>query len=143
MTRVAVLGGGAGGHAVAAECTWAGHSVTLCEAPEFAATIAGIRDTRTVQVLGRGPEPVAAKLAGVTTDVAEAVGGADLIFIVVPCFGHEPMARACAPHLRDGQTVVFLGEGSGALVMRQVLRDAGARADVLIGETNTLPYLTR
>jgi opine dehydrogenase len=128
---------------VAAECAWAGHEVTLVEAPEFAATIAAVRDTRTVQVLGRGPEPVAATLAGATTNVADAVPGADLVFIIVPCFGHEPMARACAPHLRDGQTIVFLGEGSGALVMRKVLRGGGIHADVLVGETNTLPYLAR
>ena len=143
MSRIAVLGGGAGGHAVAAECTWAGHEVSLVEAPEFAATIAGIRASRTVTVLGRGPEPLTAKLAGVTTNVAEAVPGVDIVFVIVPCFGHEPMAQAIAPHLSDGQRVVFFGEGSGALVMRKVLRDRSVGADVLIGETNTLPYLAR
>ena len=143
MSRVAVLGGGAGGHAVAAECAWAGHEVTLFEAPEFASTIAAVRETRTVEVLGRGLESVPANLAGVTTDVGHAVRGADLVFIITPCFGHEPMAQACAPHLSDGQSVVFFGEGSGALVMRKVLHDRGVRADVLLGETNTLPYLAR
>jgi opine dehydrogenase len=143
MSRVAVLGGGAGGHAVAAECACAGHEVTLMEAPEFASTIADVKQTRVVQVLGRGPDPIAATLAGVTTDAAEAVPGADIVFIVTPCFGHEPMAQACAPHLRDGQSVVFFGEGSGSLVLRKVLRDRGLKADVLIGETNTLPYLAR
>jgi opine dehydrogenase len=143
MSRVAVLGGGAGGHIVAAECTWAGHEATLYEAPEFASTIAGIRESRLVRALGRGPDPVPAKLAGVTTNVAEAVPGAEIVFVIVPCFGHEPMAQAIAPHLSNGQAVVFLGEGSGALVMRKVLRDRGMRADVLLGETNTLPYLAR
>ena len=143
MSRITVLGGGAGGHAVAAECAWAGHEVTLVEAPEFAASISGVRETRIVEVLGRGPEPVPAKLVGVTTDVASGVTGADIVFVIVPCFGHEPMAQACAPHLADGQTVVFFGEGSGALVLRKVLRDRGIRANVLIGETNTLPYLAR
>lgn len=143
MSRITVLGGGAGGHTVAAECAWAGHEVTLGEAPEFASTIAAIRESRTVRVLGRGPDPVPATLAGVTTNIAEAVPGADVVLVIVPCFGHEPMARAIAPHLSDGQSVVFLGEGSGALVMRHVLRDLGIRADVLIGETNTLPYLAR
>src|SRR5437762_1758757 len=118
MSRIAVLGGGAGGHAVAAECAWAGHEVTLVEAPEFAAAIAGVRESHTVEVFGRGPDPVPAKLAGATTNVAAGVAGADIVLIIVPCFGHEPMAQACAPHLADGQTVVFLGEGPGALVLR-------------------------
>jgi opine dehydrogenase len=128
---------------VAAECAWAGHEVTLVEAPEFASSIAAVRETRVVEVLGRGPDPMAAKLAGATTDVGAAVREADLVLIVTPCFGHEPMARACAPYLHAGQSVVFFGEGSGALVLRKVLRDREARADVLIGETNTLPYLAR
>ena len=102
MSRIAVLGGGAGGHAVAAECAWAGHEVTLVEAPEFAATIGDVRESRTVHILGRGPEAVPAKLAGATTDIGAGVAGADVVFIIVPCFGHEPMAQACAPHLADG-----------------------------------------
>lgn len=143
MARVTVLGGGAGGHAVAAEAVWAGHSVTLAELPEFASALAPLSATRTIEVLGRGPEPTTAKLDAVTSDVGTAVGGADLVFVVAPCFGHEPMSRACAPHLRDGQTIVFLGEGSGSLVLRQVLREKAPRRDVLIGETNSLPYAAR
>ena len=143
MSRIAVVGGGAGGHAVAAECAWAGHEVTLVEAPEFGSSIGRVRETRTVEVLGRGPEPVPAKLAGASTDIGASIARAEIVFVIVPCFGHEPMAQACAPHLGDGQTVVFMGEGSGSLVLRKVLRDRGARANVLIGETNTLPYLAR
>jgi opine dehydrogenase len=143
MARVTVLGGGAGGHAVAAEAVWAGHTVTLAELPEFAAALAALRATRTIEVLGRGPEPMAAKLDAVSSDLGAAVRGAEVIFIVAPCFGHEPMSRACAPHVGDGQSIVFLGEGSGSLVLRQVLHEAGIRRDLLIGETNSLPYAAR
>ena len=58
---------------MAAECAWAGHEVTLVEAPEFAAAIAGVRESHTVEVFGRGPDPVPAKLAGATTNVAAGV----------------------------------------------------------------------
>jgi opine dehydrogenase len=143
MARVTVLGGGAGGHAVAAEAVWAGHAVTLAELPEFAGALAPLHATRTIEVLGRGSEPMAAKLDAISSDVGDAVRGADLIFIVAPCFGHEPMSQAAAPHLRHGQSIVFLGEGSGALVLRKVLREAGIRRDLLVGETNSLPYAAR
>ena len=143
MAHVAVLGAGAGGHAVAADCALAGHRVTLVELPQFAETLAPIRAARAIQVLGRGPDPLHATVDEITTDFAEAVPKADLIFIVTPCFGLQPMSEACAPHLRDGQTVAFLGEGSGSLVHRKVLRDRGRRPDVLIGETNSLPYAAR
>jgi opine dehydrogenase len=143
MSQIAVLGGGAGGHAVAADCALAGRAVTLLELPQFAAALEPVRAGRTIQVLGRGPEPLHAKIENVTTDFAQAVPKADLIFIVCPCFGHRPMSEGCAPHLRDGQAVIFFGEGSGSLVLRKVLRDRGVRREVLIGETNSLPYGAR
>jgi len=143
MARIAVLGGGAGGHAVAAECAWAGHAVAWAELPQFAEALGPVQASRTIEVLGRGPEPVPAKVDLVTTDFGAAVAQADTVFIVAPCFGHEPMSQACAPHLRDGQAVVFFGEGSGSLVLRKVLADRDLRPDLLVGETNSLPYGAR
>lgn len=143
MAQIAVLGGGAGGHAVAADCALAGHTVTWVELPRFAGALAPVQATRTVQVVGRGPDPLHAKIETITTDFAQAIPKADLVFIITPCFGHEPMSEACAPHLRDGQAVVFFGEGSGSLVLRKALKDKGIRRDVLIGETNSLPYRAR
>jgi opine dehydrogenase len=143
MAQIAVLGGGGGGHAIAADCALTGHRVTWLELPEFASALDPLKATRTIQVLGRGPDPVRATVERITTDFAEAVPGADIVFIAVPCFGHAPMSEGCAPHLRDGQAVVFFGEGSGSLVLRKVLLDRGIRRDVLIGETNSLPYLAR
>jgi opine dehydrogenase len=143
MARVTVLGGGAGGHAVAAEAVWAGHAVTLADLPEFAAALAPLQTTGIIEVAGRRAEPMVAKLDDVGSDLGAAVRAADVVFIVAPCFGHEPMSRACGPHLRDGQSVVFLGEGSGSLVLRKVLREMGTRRDLLIGESNSLPYAAR
>lgn len=143
MARVAVLGGGAGGHAVAAEAVWGGHTVTLAELPQFAEALAPVRASRTIEVLGRGADPLAAKVDAVTTDIGAAVSTAELVFIVAPCFGHQAMSEACAPHLRGGQAIVFLGEGSGTLVLRKVLKDGGMSRDVLLGETNSLPYMAR
>ena len=39
-----------------------------------------------------------ARLADVTTDIAAAVDGADLILLAVPAYAHRPFAEACAPH---------------------------------------------
>ena len=143
MAQIAVLGGGAGGHAVAADCALAGHTVTWLELPQFAAALEPIKASRTIQVVGRGPDPLHARIESITTDFAQAVPMADIVFIITPCFGHGPMSEGCASHLRDGQAVIFFGEGSGSLVLRKVLKDRGIRRDVLIGETNTLPYMAR
>ena len=143
IATIAVLGGGAGGHAVAADCALAGHSVHWLELPEGIAALEPARHSRTIAVIGRGPEPLPARLESVSEDFARVIPGADHIFVVTAGSGHGPMADACAPHMRDGQTAVFLGGGGGSLVLRKVLRDRGLRRDVLIGETNNLPYMAR
>lgn len=142
MSAVAVLGTGAGGRAVAADYARAGHEVRLFELPAFAGLI---RPLRAIGGVRYGPFDGAlalVELARVTTDAAEAVADADWVLPVVPAFGHEPLARAIAPHLHAGQVICCLGEGSGSLVFAQQLRGPG-RPPVILGETNSLPYLAR
>jgi opine dehydrogenase len=93
--------------------------------------------------MGRGPESLHARLEGLTADFGRVIPEVDLVFVVSAGSGHESMSEACAPHLRDGQAAVFLGGGGGSLVLRKVLRDRGVHRDVLLGETNNLPYMAR
>ncbi|MFQ5692648.1 MAG: NAD/NADP octopine/nopaline dehydrogenase family protein [Nitrospinota bacterium] len=149
MAKVAVLGAGGGGQTIAADLTLDGHSVRLYEHPKFAASLRPVRRRGGILITGSGRNRDFARIDLVTTDVRQAVRGADLVVVVVPCFGHRPMGEALCRHLQDGQVVAFLGEGSGSLVFRQVLEERRKKTrrrkgpDVIYGETNTLPYLTR
>jgi opine dehydrogenase len=83
-------------------------------------------------------------MALVTSDMSAAVDGAQVILVSVPACGHADVARACAPYLRDGQTVLLLpGRTGGALEFRRVLEDAGCRARLLLGEASTFPFAAR
>jgi opine dehydrogenase len=85
-----------------------------------------------------------APIAVATSSVADALAGARLVLVAVPASGHADVARACAPFLRDGQTVLLLpGRTGGALEFRRVLDAAGCRAHVLLGEGNTFPVASR
>lgn len=143
MAKIAVMGGGGGGQTIAADLTLDGHSVRLFEHPKFAAGLRAVRKKGGITASGSGRDRDFAKLDLVTTDAKRAVRGADAVIVVVPCFGHGPMSEAILPHLSDGQTVAFLGEGSGSLVFRQTLLKKRKRLKIVYGETNTLPYLTR
>src|SRR5258707_11019522 len=79
-----------------------------------------------------------------TTDVADAVRGADLIMMVVPSLAHAHYARALAPLIDDGQPI-FLNPGhtGGGLHFLYELRRAGYRGEVMSCETVTLTYITR
>jgi len=139
--RVAVLGSGGGALAVAADMARSGRDVTLADLPAFAGNLDVIREGGGVGV-ATGWSGVQRESVGVAASVPEAATDAKLVVVVVPCFGHEPFMRELAPVLRSGQSLLFVGEGSGSIVARRALAAAGSDG-VVVGETNTLPYLAR
>jgi opine dehydrogenase len=138
--HIAVLGGGNGSYAAAADLSEQGHNVRFWrrDAKAFRETL----EEHAIELKDfQGQRRI--RLALATTDLAAAVTDAELIVIPTPAFAQEDIARALAPHLRDGQ-VLFLPPGTfGSYVMARALREAGCRAQVSIAETGTLPWLTR
>jgi opine dehydrogenase len=139
--NVAVLGSGGGALAVAADMARSGREVTLADLPAFAGNLDAVRERGGVGV-ATGWSGVQQEPVGVADSVTKAVEDAELVLVIVPCFGHEPFMRELAPVLRPGQSLLFIGEGSGSIVARRALTAAGSHG-VVVGETNTLPYLAR
>jgi len=140
VNSIAVLGAGHGGCAAAADLGKRGYSVRLhARNPERLATLRaqGGIEARGIQ---QGLVPIDV----LTTDVADAVHGADLIMLIVPSVAHEYYARALAP-LIDGSQPIFINPGhtGGGLHFLNELRNAGYRGSVRSCETVTLTYITR
>lgn len=138
-----VLGSGAGALTIAAELGLAGVEVTVADFPEFAANLEPVRAAGSVELRADGAGPVSAPIASTSSDPAVAARGAPVLIVSVPSFAHEPFARALAPVLEDGQTLLWPGEGGGAFTTKAALRAIGRRPELALGETNTLPYGTR
>jgi opine dehydrogenase len=80
----------------------------------------------------------------VTDDLRVALAEAELVMICVPAYAHAEMATACAPHLRDGQTVVLNpGRTFGALEFLLALQAAECPADVTVAEAATFVMTSR
>jgi opine dehydrogenase len=141
--RVSVLGAGNGGCATAADLARRGILCTLFDLPRFDAILAPIREGGMLRLTGAlGDHVVAAP--PVTTDVREAVEGADILVIAVPAFAQDAFARACAPFVHSGQIAVLTpGSTGGALAFAWALRREGAVDGVLVAETLSLPYACR
>lgn len=138
--KIAILGGGHGCYAAAADLSELGHEVRLWRRdaaalqPVIAAGSIVLKDSDGAREVG---------IARATADIGEALRGAQLVVLPSPAIAQEDIARAMAPHLVDGQ-VVFLPPGTfGSFVMARIVRQAGNRADVAWAETGTLPYLAR
>ncbi|HEY8449666.1 MAG TPA: NAD/NADP octopine/nopaline dehydrogenase family protein [Bacillota bacterium] len=144
--RVAVLGAGNGGFATAADLALRGHAVRLYELPEFAANLEPVRANGGIQmdVLDSFPRPGGfARLEALTTDMAEAVGGAELVLLTVPAYAHDTYVHRLAPHLAPGQVVVFCPGYLGPWLLWQRLREGGRAEQVILGETESLIYACR
>ncbi|MGQ0847555.1 MAG: NAD/NADP octopine/nopaline dehydrogenase family protein [Actinomycetota bacterium] len=140
MTAV-VIGGGPGGLAIAAELCERGHEVYIADVPELSFQLDAIRQQAGIGLdsnwSGDFIRPVT-----VADSIAAAVANAELVVICVPARFHERFVGEVVPHLRQEATWIFVGEGGGTLVAWPELLKAD-RSDVLLGETNCLPYMAR
>ncbi len=138
--RIALLGGGHGCYAAAADLSEQGHEVrwwrrnAAAFAPVLANAEVELKDSDGTRCI---------RVAKPTLDLGEAVRGAELVLIPGPASAQADIAKAMAPHLIHGQ-VVFLPPGTfGSIVMDDIARAAGSKAEVTYAETGTLPYLAR
>jgi len=134
--KIAVVGGGNGAYAAAADLGSLGHEVRLWRRDTEA-----LKKSSTLTLKDADGEKQVS--VSVSPDLGQALRGAELVFMPDPAFTQADNAKRIAPHLADGQ-VVFLAPGTfGSYVMAQIIRDAGNRADFAFAETGTLPWLTR
>lgn len=138
--KVAVLGGGHGCYAAAADLSEQGHEVRLWR--RNAAELAPLVATSSIRLKDeKGTRAIPLALA--SADIAEVMQGAELIVIPSPAIAQADIATLMAPHLEDGQ-VVFLPPGTfGSYIMAQKVKELGSSAEVIWAETGTLPWLAR
>lgn len=139
-TAFCVIGAGHGGLAMAGHLGILGHPVTLYN--RTAENLDGVRWHGGIKVDGAvtGFGPVRT----VTSNIAEALDGADVVMVVTPSTAHRGLATAMAPNLREGQLVVLNpGRTCGALEFRRVFDDCGVTAAIALAETQTFLYASR
>ena len=140
IRKVAVLGAGSGGFMCAADLGSMGYEVALfSREPD---RVKGVKARGEIEVIDIDSKPTGVKgrVALVTSDIREAVRGAQVILNPIPYFACEEYARLVAPHLEEGQVVVYLGKGGACLTWAKVLRELKIRTRVYLADTNTLPY---
>ena len=150
--KVAVLGSGAGALAVAADMSRHGRRTVMAELDGERARLepvraagnitttdtAAARDAASDGASDADTHAASAYPVDVADSVAEALAGAELVAVVAPPDTRERWARAVAPHTTPDHTVLFLGEGGGAIVARRVIEPP-----TVVAETNTLPHRAR
>jgi opine dehydrogenase len=139
--RIAVLGGGNGSFAAAGDFALQGHDVRLWRRDARLVAAHRAAGSRIVLKDSNGRHDV--QLSLVTTDIAEAIGGAEMILCPAPAFAQPDIADFLASHLTDGQVVFLPPATFGSMIFAKAAHEAGNRARLSYAETGTLPWLTR
>lgn len=143
---IAVLGGGAVGKTVAADCKLAGREVRL-----YSRSPKSIKNLDRTGILLDGIQrnlygferSGKAYLDMISNDMAEVVKGAGIIVISIPALAHEDYLKKLAELLEDGQVVHTFTDNYASILLRKFMREAGNTAKVIIGGWGSAPYGTR
>jgi opine dehydrogenase len=138
--KIAVLGGGHGAHAMAADLTHKGHTVNLCEAPEFEKGFRTTLERQAIDLIDAWGERHTVELNRVTTDFKEALKGVKYIMLAIPAVGSRRFLDAIKAHLEDGQTIIKWSGNFSALSFASMLKKEGIKKQITIAESHTLPW---
>lgn len=143
---IAILGGGAVGKTMAADCALEGREVRLWDQPRFAKVNFNNIEKTGITLAGHqfsyfGYERKGKAFVSLATDnMAEAVKGAGIIVIATVALAHEPIFRELIPLLEDGQVIHILPDNCGTFVFRKLMREMGCTKKVVVGAWYTAPY---
>lgn len=140
--KIAVLGSGNGGCAIAADLAIAGHEISMFDFEMFPANIRAIQEQGGIH--SKGKVEGFAPLAYCGHDLDRAIRNADYIFVVGPAYSITSFAEAVRPIAAKGQSFCICPSSNcGAILFKHGL---GLELDdpaVTVSETSTLPYACR
>lgn len=132
IQKITVIGGGATGHGVAGYFSMQGIDVTLYDSEAYASALQATKDAGGILLRGALHGFGSPKL--VTTDPAQAIPEAEVIFVDVMSDRHEEVARTIAPYLRDGQHILIIPGNLGSFIFRKIFKEMEISADVTVSE---------
>lgn len=139
--KIAVIGAGNGGQAIAGYLASVGHEVNLFDRNK--AKVIGL-DLLGNSIVLEGVMHCRGVLRLVTDQLALAIRNVDLIMVVTTATAHRFLAKEMSTLLEDGQVVVLNpGRTGGAMEFRKVLNECGCKTRVFIAEAQTLVYACR
>ena len=138
--KIAVIGAGNGGQSIAGYLALQGYETSLYDIDVQKMNIlkqkGGIELTGRIEGFG--------KIDCITTDIAEAVKGAEIVMVTTVANAHRAVAKSMAPYVEEGQMIILNpGRTCGALVFNQTLQTEGCTKRYYLGEAQTLVYACR
>lgn len=138
--KIVVVGGGSGGHALAALLALGSARVHLVARSANREAWQTFVEGKTIAVSGAWEG--LSKLEYVGSDARRALEGADFVFLSLPAFAYESYFQELVEGVSPGATVVFLPGNYASLRLSQGHRGC-VDGEVGVLESNTLPFAAR
>lgn len=138
--KIAVLGGGHGAHAMAADLSLKGYEVNLCEAPEFEESFRVTLTRQAVDLIDPQGKRHTARLNLATTDFQAGLKGVKYIMLNVPATAAKGLFERIIPYLRDHQVLIKWSANFSALLFANILKEHSVDKKVTLAEGHTLPW---
>jgi len=140
--KLAVVGAGNGGQALAGHLALLGHKVNLLEHPTYKEKIEAIREKGS-NIQLEGAIKGEGGLEKATVNPEEALEGVEFVFVVAPAFAQRPLIEMIMPFMKAEMKIILIPGNFGSLELMNFFRKENCEKPLLIGETNTLPYACR
>lgn len=140
--KIAVIGAGNGGFAMAADLGLAGFDVNLYEFPEYSANIQGIEKGEEINITGEA-RTGSYTPALVTTDIKEAINGAAAILVATQSTAHEPLAYILGKYVTPEQLIYLFPGYVSSILMNKIWKEKYDLPSLKCAEVMTLPYACR
>ena len=138
---VAVIGGGNGAFAVAADLGARGYRVRLLEDGAYSRGLDAIRAAGGIKIADPDPLHHAVSFAPIeaaTYDPEEALDTAAIVLVVVPAYAEKRFGVLILPYLRSDQLVLFTSGTFGSALEFREIAIASGRKPPLVGESESL-----
>lgn len=138
--KIAVIGAGNAGQALAGYMSSQGHCVSICDVNKTVIDI--LKEKKSIKLIGK------IKTQGVIQNfaynAADIVEDADVVFIVTTALAHASVAAQISSVVKDGQIIVLNpGRTGGALEFRSALEKNGCKRHYYLCEAQTIVFACR
>ncbi|KAB8033552.1 NAD/NADP-dependent octopine/nopaline dehydrogenase family protein [Fluviispira multicolorata] len=141
MKKIAVIGCGHGGQALAGHFAILGHSINIYAHPRHLGGYEAVHQNGGVQC--QGAVQGFGKLNLVTTHLEKAIKDTEIIFIALPVPAHESIFINMLPFLESHQLVINLSGHFSGIFQYDILKRSGWEKEIMIADITSFPYACR
>lgn len=141
MKKIAILGCGNGGQALAGHLSLMGHQINLYAHPNHLGGLQAIQQQNGIHLTGAIEG--FAEISSVSSHLRECVADAEVILMALPAFACDDTFQEMLPYLRKGQIIVNLAGYFSAIFEHQILLKSPYEQDVILAELTSFPYACR